>query len=211
MKSKGIIHLITTIERGGAEKQLLTLVREQIKFGLSVEVLYLKGVPELKPEFENCGATVNQSLSKESFLKQIITFRKILNQDQVPVHAHLPKSELLASLSCRRGRFIFSRHNSEPFWPGMPKLLSNFLSRFVASRSASGICISNAVRDYVIQRGELSTDYDLKIIHYGFEKIEQLDTKALSEIKDQLRVRSGVLRVGSIGRLVRQKDYPTLL
>jgi glycosyltransferase involved in cell wall biosynthesis len=211
MKSKKIIHLITTIERGGAEKQLLTLVREQVRFELNVEVFYLKGTPELKQEFENCGAAINQSLLKKSFIQQVFTLRKYLNQDQAPVHAHLPKSELLASLSCSKGRFIFTRHNSEAFWPGAPKILSNVLSRFVAKRAASGVCISNAVKDYVTQRGELSKEFDLKTIYYGFEKIKQLDTNALAEIKDQLIVKPGVLRVGSIGRLVRQKDYPTLL
>ena len=168
MKSKKIIHLITTIERGGAEKQLLTLVREQVKSGLGVEVFYLNGAPELKQEFENSGSTVNQILLKKSFIHQIIIFRKHLNQNQTPVHAHLPKSELLASLSCLKSRFIFTRHNSEAFWPGAPKILSNVLSRFVAKRSASGVCISNAVKDYVIQRGELSKEYDLKTIYYGF-------------------------------------------
>jgi glycosyltransferase involved in cell wall biosynthesis len=118
---------------------------------------------------------------------------------------------MLASLSCPKGMFIFTRHNSEAFWLGAPKILSNVLARFVAKRSASGVCISNAVKDYVIQRGELSKEYDLKTIYYGFEKIEQLGTKALAEIKDKLIVKPGVLRVGSIGRLVRQKDYPTLL
>jgi len=211
MKSNKIIHLITTIERGGAEKQLLTLVREQIKSGLDVEIFYLKGAPELKQEFENCGAIVNHNLLKKSFMWQVITLKKYLSHGQVPVHAHLPKSELIACLSCRKGRFIFTRHNSEAFWPGAPKVLSNVLARFVAKRSVSGVCSSNAVKDYVIQRGELSKDYDLKTIYYGFEKIEQLDAKALAEIKDQLRVKPGVLRVGSIGRLVGQKDYPTLL
>jgi len=211
MKSKKIIHLITTIERGGAEKQLLTLVREQVMSGLGVEVFYLKGSPELKQEFENCGAAVNQTLLRKSFIQQVFTLRKYLNQDPAPVHAHLPKSEFLASLSCSKGMLIFTRHNSEAFWPGAPKIFSNVLSRFVANRSTSGVCISNAVKDFVIQRGELSKEYDLKTIYYGFEKFEQSDTKALAEIKDQLRVRSGVLRVGSIGRLVRQKDYPTLL
>ena len=32
-----ILHVITTIERGGAENQLLVLVREQIKQNLEVE------------------------------------------------------------------------------------------------------------------------------------------------------------------------------
>jgi len=211
MKSNKIIHLITTIERGGAEKQLLTLVREQVKSGLGVEVFYLKGAPELKQEFENCGAVVNQTLLKKSFFQQVFTLRKYLNQDPAPVHAHLPKSELLASFSCSKGRFIFTRHNSEAFWPGAPKLLSNALSRFVVSRSASGACISDAVRNFLTYRGELNKKHDLTTIYYGYEKNDQLDDKAFAEIKSQLNVKSGVLRIGSIGRLVKQKDYPTLL
>jgi len=134
-----------------------------------------------------------------------------LNHDQIPVHAHLPKSELIASLSCRKGRFIFSRHNSEAFWPGAPKVLSNALSRFVANRAASGVCISDSVRNFLTHRGELSKNNGLKTIYYGYEKNDQLNDKALVKIKSQLNVKPGVLCIGSIGRLVKQKDYPTLL
>jgi hypothetical protein len=51
MVNKKVIHLITTIERGGAENQLLILVREQIEKDLDVEVFYLKGKPELEDSF----------------------------------------------------------------------------------------------------------------------------------------------------------------
>jgi hypothetical protein len=156
MKSKKIIHLITTIERGGAEKQLLTLIREQIRLGLDVEIFYLKGESDLKLQFEDCGAIVNQSLLNKSFAKQIWILRKYLNKDKSPLHAHLPKSELIAAFSCPKSKFIFTRHNSEAFWPSAPKFISNFLSRFVSSRSAYAICISNAVKKFIIQRGELS-------------------------------------------------------
>ena len=50
MISNKITHLITTIERGGAENQLLILASNQVKQGLEVEVFYLKGIPELKSE-----------------------------------------------------------------------------------------------------------------------------------------------------------------
>ena len=53
-----IVHLITTLERGGAEKQLLVLVREQLKLGYEVEIYPLKGQVELKNDFEkiNCNS-----------------------------------------------------------------------------------------------------------------------------------------------------------
>jgi hypothetical protein len=46
-----VVHLITTIERGGAENQLLILCQEQIKIGNQLTVLYLKGRPEGRREF----------------------------------------------------------------------------------------------------------------------------------------------------------------
>ena len=73
MISNKVTHLITTIERGGAEKQLLTLASEQVQSGLNVVVLYLKGKPDLRNEFEESGAEVNNLLVGKSFLKQILS------------------------------------------------------------------------------------------------------------------------------------------
>ncbi len=98
MISNKVIHLITTIERGGAEKQLLTLTSEQVQSGLKVVVLYLKGKPDLRNEFEASGVEVNNLLVEKSFLKQIYLLSKYLRKNPSPVHAHLPKSELLAAV-----------------------------------------------------------------------------------------------------------------
>jgi len=211
MISTRIIHLITTIERGGAEKQLLTLVREQIKTGLNVEVYYLKGNPDLKQQFENHGVKVNQSLLDKSFINQILIFRSELRKNLVPVHAHLPQSELLAAFVCKKRNFIFTRHNSEAFWPGAPKLISNFLSKFVAKRAAGGVCISNAVKNFLLTRGELDKQYPLTTVYYGFDEDNSLNQAGLNEIKNGLKLSSQALKIGAIGRLVEQKEYPTLL
>lgn len=211
MISTRIIHLITTIERGGAEKQLLTLAREQIKTGLDVEVYYLKGKPDLKQQFENYGVKVNQNLLNKSFINQIFIFRNELRKNLAPVHAHLPKSELLATFACKKRNFIFTRHNSEAFWPGAPKFVSNFLSKYVAKSAAQGICISNAVKNFLLTRGELDELFPLTTVYYGFDKDTSLNQEGLNEIKKELKVPYQTLKIGAIGRLVEQKDYPTLL
>ena len=69
MISNKVTHLITTIERGGAEKQLLTLASEQVQSGIKVEVIFLKGKPELEKEFEESGVEVNKLLAGKNFLK----------------------------------------------------------------------------------------------------------------------------------------------
>ena len=211
MISNKVTHLITTIERGGAEKQLLTLASEQVQSGLNVVVLYLKGKPDLRNEFEAAGIEVNNLLVGKSFLKQIFLLSKYLRKSPSPVHAHLPKSELLAAIVVRNKYFIFSRHNSEPFWPGGPRIISNLLSKYVCTRASQGIAISNAVKSYLIKRGEIPTGYTIDVVYYGFQKDISTNTAGLGLITNIMNGQSSNYKIGTIGRLVPQKDCPTLL
>jgi len=211
MISKKVTHLITTIERGGAEKQLLTLASEQVQSGLNVFVLYLKGKPDLRNEFEKAGVEVNNLLVGKSFLKQIFLFSKYLRKNPSPIHAHLPKSELLAAVVIAKKYFVFSRHNTEPFRPGGPRVISNLLSKFVCKRASQGIAISNAVKSYLIKRGEIPTGYTIDVVYYGFQKDISTNTAGLGLITNIMNGQSSNYKIGTIGRLVPQKDYPTLL
>jgi glycosyltransferase involved in cell wall biosynthesis len=210
MNKSRVIHLITTIERGGAEKQLLILTQEQVLQGLDVEVFYLKGQPELQFEFEKFGVKVNQSLVNKNFMKQNIIFRKIIRSSGVVVHAHLPKSELITALTCRKNGFVVTRHNSEAFWPGIPKFISSFLSKFVTKNSAHVICISEAVKNYIKNRGEVSKSSQISTVHYGYDKNYQINSSTQNEFSSIFKPFRSSLKIGTIGRLVDQKDYPTL-
>jgi glycosyltransferase involved in cell wall biosynthesis len=211
MISNKVTHLITTIERGGAEKQLLTLASEQVQSGLNVVVLYLKGKPDLRNEFEAAGVEVNNLLFGKSFLKQIYLFSKYLRRNPSPVHAHLPKSELLAAVVIAKKCFVFSRHNAEPFWPSGPRIISNLLSKYVCKRASQGIAISNAVRSYLIKRGEIPNGYTIDVVYYGFQKDISTNSVGLNLITNLMNGRNSNYKIGTIGRLVPQKDYPTLL
>ena len=211
MISKKVTHLITTIERGGAEKQLLTLASEQVQSGLNVFVLYLKGKPDLINEFEESGVKVNNLLVGKSFLRQIFLLSKYLRKNPSPVHAHLPKSELLAAIVVRNKHLIFSRHNAEPFWPGGPRIISNLLSKFVCKKASQGIAISNAVKSYLIKRGEIPNGYTIDVVYYGFQKDTSTNAAGLDLITNIVTGQSSNYKIGTIGRLVPQKDYPTLL
>jgi glycosyltransferase involved in cell wall biosynthesis len=211
MISNKVTHLITTIERGGAEKQLLTLVNEQVQSGIKVEVIFLKGKPELEKEFEESGVKVNKLLAEKNFLKQITLLSKYLRKNPSPIHAHLPKSELLAAIVVSNKYLVFTRHNSEPFWPGGPRVISNLLSKFVCKRASQGIAISNAVKSYLIKRGEIPTGYIIDVVYYGFQKNGSTNSAGLNSITNSINGQSSNFKIGTIGRLVPQKDYPTLL
>jgi glycosyltransferase involved in cell wall biosynthesis len=211
MISNKVTHLITTIERGGAEKQLFTLASKQVESGLKVEVFFLKGKPDLKNEFEASGVEVNNLLVEKSFLKQIFLLSKYLRKNPSPVHAHLPKSELLAAVVIAKKYFVFSRHNAEPFWPSGPRIISNLLSKFVCKRASQGIAISNAVKTYLIKRGEIPTGYIIDVVYYGFQMNSSTNSAGLNSLTNLINCQSSKFKIGTVGRLVPQKDYPTLL
>ena len=210
MNQKKIIHLITTIEFGGAEKQLLILARNQIKQGLNVEVFYLKGKPELKTKFEDVGVKVNSLLVDRPFIFQVTKFRKFIRNNEYPVHTHLPQAELVASLACKKKKFIISWHNFEPFWPNKPKLVSVLLSRFVASRASGGIAISNAIQNYLFLAKEVNKDFEMSVVHYGFDHNEEVLPETNLIMNENLNS-SKDFKLGTIGRLLPTKNYPTML
>jgi glycosyltransferase involved in cell wall biosynthesis len=107
--------------------------------------------------------------------------------------------------------FVFSRHNAESFWPGGPQIISNLLSKFVCKRASQGIAISNAVRSYLIKSGEIPNSYTIDVVYYGFQKNISTNSVGLNSITNLMNGHSSNYKIGTIGRLVPQKDYPTLL
>ena len=201
---KSVYHLITTISRGGAENQLLILVNEQIRQGLEVHVTYLKGEPELRADFELSGALVHSELASLPPLIQSFKFSRLIRGKNAIVHAHLPRAELVALLTFSKFRFFTSRHNAEPFFPGAPRIISNFLSRLVEIRSSKIIAISTAVKDFLLIRGEVSHSKNIEVVYYGYQI--RCGGKAAKESQG-----SQILKLGTISRLTDQKDIPTML
>ena len=199
-----IVHIITTIDLGGAEKQLLTLSTCQKKNGDDVEIIFLKGSPKLLDKFLSAGIKVNTNLLNTSFLSQILKLKKRQLSDVEVYHAHLPRAELLCALALRPKSFIVTRHNAERFFPRGPRFISVLLSRFAQKTAFALISISKAVNDFLVSSKEVIISENNHIIYYGL----QIET---SYFKDSCELNSGRFHIGTIARLVPQKNLPLLL
>jgi glycosyltransferase involved in cell wall biosynthesis len=199
-----ICHVITTINLGGAERQLLELASSQKRNGSRVEVIFLKDQPALRHAFVDNGIIVNDYFSKLNFIRQLISFRKKMRSTTQVVHAHLPRAELLCALTLRKRSFLVTRHNSEPFFPNGSKYLSRILSKFVLTRAFHTIFISKAVEIYTQESGELPKQASASVIYYG---LRNNSVKQVHRIKNK----DLILRIATIARLVPQKNIPLLL
>lgn len=210
-----VLHVITTINRGGAENHLVALIQEQIKQGLTVKVAYLKGnsywldhLVSLGVEVDGLGlAYYGQLLPLMKLAKSI----KLFSPDVI--HAHMPPAELYTRLGIKllrsRSIFLISKHNDEPFYKGP---LSQILGRWVAKKAEKIIAISDSVAYYINQ--DLRVDKSkIHTIHYG------IDVKPYSEISSQIKsqlraewfIDDEILVVGTVARLVPQKALHVLL
>jgi glycosyltransferase involved in cell wall biosynthesis len=199
-----ILHVITTIDLGGAEKQLLTLAACQKDAGFDVEVIFLKDKPTLLQDFLELSVKVDLDFAQLGFLKQWLKLKKRKLQENSVVHAHLPRAELLCALALKPKRFVVTRHNSEAFFHKGPTKVSKLLSRFVLRRSFASISISKAVASFLKSSGEMSNKQKNFVIYYGIK-----DTSVSP--RSNLGVDTRPIQVGTISRLVPQKNLPLLL
>lgn len=199
VKRLKILHVITTIDMGGAEKALLNLAQTQIEHNFEISVLPLKGQLELLPEFMKAKCKVLTDAVNKSVLIQMRVIRKYAKDFDV-IHCHLPRAELISTLAVKNTPIVVTKHNSENMLPQKSGLISLLLSRYVYARSKFVICISNAVKVFLENESELPRGSDkVKVIYYGF-CLPSKKTETFSA------GRKSQNRIGTISRLELQKN-----
>ena len=200
-----ICHLITTISRGGAENQLLILVRKQIEAGNNVTIFPLKGKLDLMKDFISIGAYVNTSFHKKNYFFQIYKLFDIKFKNFDVMHMHLPQAELLSFWVQHRNKII-TRHFGSSFFPGKPVLISRFLSRMATKSAKNVIAISSFVSEYLTNSGEVKNVSKIIIIPYGFDADE-----FTNELENKLIANNNKKVFGTLSRLSPEKDLKTLI
>jgi glycosyltransferase involved in cell wall biosynthesis len=199
-----ILHIITTVDRGGAETQLLMLASVQQLIGNKVSVLYLKGGGELKEEFENSGINVIDEFAEKSFIIQCRKIQTWISEQNFEIlHAHLQRAEIVCRLVKGKIPYVVTRHNSETFVPKYPGLTSQVLSKFALGQARACISISNSVEKFLNMNKEIPRHLKSVVVHYGIDVQKRDNIKRLPSPK--------VKRILCVSRLVPQKDLATLL
>lgn len=198
--------MITTIERGGAELAVLALVKELVKKGERVVLIPIKGEKELLRDLIEVGVEVELTLLNRPFWRQLLLLINVIKLNRFDVlHAHLPRAELISRLALtftKHVPFFITRHNAEPFLPTKNFLVSQLLSRWIVKRCHSVIAISNEVKDFLVENGEVTCLRKLTIIRYGYQR---KFAKSTNQNENKL-IPMTELQLVSIGRLVPQKN-----
>jgi len=209
-----ILHVITTINRGGAENHLKDLIEGQLKLGADISCAYLKGDSYWAEYLKKKGCKVYHL--EMNYYGQVTPIRNLRNviKGSSPdiLHAHLAPAELysrFALLGNAKVPLITSRHNHHRFYSGLG---AEIIEKWVVSRSQYFIGISESVkRHFSSQIPSLSDHFE--VVHYGIdpELISGVPEGQIQALRSEWGIDKETILFGTVARLVSFKALHILL
>ena len=161
-----ILHVITTLDVGGAEMHVLAQVRGQHARGHTLRVAYLKGQGTLAADFRAAGAEwvgpVGSGFGLPWRLARLVRWAGV-------VHSHLLKADmamaLIATLCAARGRLVSSKHNDEQV---LRRALVSRVHGMLGNLPRRTIVLSDHVGEFIAKHGRVAQK-KLVRIYYGLD------------------------------------------
>lgn len=207
-----ILHVITTLDVGGAEKHLESQVRGQSARGHEVRVAYLKGRGTLADDFRAAGAREVLQVPIGPGASRIVPHLRWADI----VHSHLLKADmvtaLLATLAGRRGRLVSGKHNDEQV---LKKPLVSFVHGLLGNLPRRTIALSDHVSRFVHQHGKVRAG-SMRRVYYGidrapFEEAARMPQAERDELRAEFGFEPGDAVFICVARFAAQKAHDVLL
>jgi glycosyltransferase involved in cell wall biosynthesis len=213
-----ILHVITSLARGGAQAHLLTLMRGQKRRGHQVELAFLKD-PVMVQDFAdvvppplqtNLGAAELGERAYAALLGRLWGLISAIKPDVL--HTHLLKADALGAVAGRFGGArvtISSKHNDEA---ALRRTAVSLVHGWLSRLDDRVIVLSDHVGRYVTSVGRVPVE-KIRRVYYGIDlnRPIALAQSAVRSIRRELDVPPEGPFLLCVGRLDPQKGYPTLL
>lgn len=205
-----LLHVITTLDVGGAEMHLLSQVRGQAARGVEVRVAYLKGHGTLCDDFRAAGAAwVGCVGSAGARLWSHLRWAEL-------VHTHLLKADaagaVWATLAGRRRGLVSGKHNDEQV---LRRPLVSLAHGVLGRLPRRTIALSSHVAEFVSRHGRIPRE-GIEVIHYGidrepFERARSRPAEEREALRAELGFREGDVLFVCVARFAPQKAHDVLL
>ncbi len=197
MRSINLLYVITKLELGGAQKQLLSLIRHLDKKRFRLFLFTAEDGLLLPEALSINGLTINKSTCLErpiNLLKDLLAlieiYRFIKKNNIEIVHTHSSKAGILGRLAARVAKVRIILHtvhgwSFNDYQPSMVRLFFIWLERLIARFTDRLIVVS----DYDKQKGlwnRIGKEDKYSLIHYGID-FSEFGTKD-QNIRKELRI-----------------------
>lgn len=202
-----VLHLLDTVNRGGAEMQALDVCRNAHKYGIDLTFVTAQG-GAMETDFRASGAEfIRLSRNLPLDLTLVLKLRKIIKDQKIEIvqsyqavdglHLYLATLNLPVKRVLSFQGFISDEKNRQT-------------SRFLIPRMDANICVSKGLLKWLRQNDGLDTSRNFHVIYNGADP-SRLQPSGQS-LKKELGLDEDVLLFGMIGNFYRdpRKDQMTL-
>lgn len=214
-KPARVLQVITSLDRGGAENHLLSLVTHADRERFEMDVAVLRGDGELTPDFRAAGVPVHRlracSRVDPVALGRLVTLVRKGCYDLV--HTHLFRADLygalaVARLGQARPKLVSTRHNDDRFYLHP---LVGVVHYLLSGRQDMIIAISDHVARFTIARG-VRDARRIRRVYHGLQSHDPAEMeRERVEVRRELGLGIHDYVVGNVGRLARQKGQRHLI
>ncbi len=215
-----ILHLLNTLEMGGAEQVVLNLAQHIDREMFQMQVCGLGGEGPLAEEFRRLGVRVHAMHRRPGIdLRLALHLARLLRRERIGVvHTHNAAPWLYggvaAKLACllpRSGRqagarLIHTEHSN--LFPHQRRLMA--AERWLARVTDVIIADSEKVKRHLVERQGIP-EADVRTVVNGVDVGRFVDGAAPAEARQALGLNGARPVIGTVGRLVPVKDHRTLL
>lgn len=196
-----VLHVISSLEIGGAQRLLSDLLPIQKQQGIDVSLLVLKSEDnDFTQKVQDAGVPII-SLNVKSFRNPFLAFKvRSIIKDYDVVHAHLVHALYVCSLAARglKIKLIYTEHSTSNNRRG--KAYVRPIEKFIYGRYNKLISISQQTQD-ALQDWLQSNDDRFIVINNG------VDTKAFANIHKEVIPNSLIM----VSRFASSKDQETVI
>lgn len=209
-----LLHVVESLDRGGLERVVCDLAREQARAGHRVEVLCIFKPGEFAEELTQAGIAVIAANKKKGLdLSVLRRIRAVSRAGHQVIHTHNPVANYYACLaevtSWWRLPIINTRHNMGASDPNDRR---EKLFRWSVARTAKVAMVSSQVSHRFIDKGIVPAGKTSVVMNgIPLERYARADPASRAAARARLAIEPDALVVGCVGRLVSVKNHSLLL
>lgn len=209
MKIK-VLHVVLSMETGGLENGIVNLVNHSNQDKFIVDILCLRERGELADRITNPNSQVifddNRDHGLISAIKKIRNAIKTGGYDIIHTHGFTTMlAGYIAHKLSGKGKIINGEHGTLYF----DSFKQRAMQKFLFSKMDLNLSVSKDLKNKIFDAFSVTKDNFLPIIN-GVDT-DKFKPEAGRNLRSQFGIEEDSLVIGSVGRLVPVKDYPSLI
>ncbi len=210
MKTR-ILHIVLSMETGGLENGIVNIINYSNNDKFEMDILCLRAGGELISRITNPSSHVyfddNDSHSLFNAIKKVYLHCQQYDYDIIHSHGYTTMLAAYVGGTLAKSPCIINGEHGTLYFSSLKKRL---LQKFLFKKMRINLTVSESLKEQICQVFSTSSKYFKTIIN-GVDIDKFTPTAINNDLASELKISPNTVVVGAVGRLVKVKNYDSLL